>query len=59
MLIGIADPVVILVPPDMDRLAEIVSNKLEHTDSRIGEFSVFPLGFRDPSIGMITGYLLT
>ena len=38
----------------MDRLDEIVSNKLEHTDSRIGEFSVFPLGFHDPSIGMST-----
>ena len=33
---------------------EIVSNKLKHTDSRIGEFSLFPLGFRDPLIGMST-----
>ena len=27
---------------------------MDHTDSRIGEFSVFPFGFRDPSIGMST-----
>ena len=43
-----------LVPPDTDRINEIVSNKLEHKDSRIGEFSVLPLGFRDPLIGMGT-----
>ena len=40
--------------PDTDRINGIVSNKLEHNDSRIGEFSVLPLGFRDPSIGMGT-----
>ena len=50
----IADPVVTLMPPDTDRINGIVSTKLEHNDSRIGEFSVLPLGFRDPSIGMGT-----
>ena len=52
----IADPVVTLVAPDTDRLDEIVSNKSEHTDSRISEFSVFPLELRiiaDPVVTLV------
>ena len=47
---GFADPVVHLVPPDMDRIVWFDNNELALMDSRIGEVSVLSREICDPSI---------